>query len=147
MKQRQGRSDWMLPGINGLDVCRILRAEGDIPIIFLTARSTENERLLGLNEGADDYLTKPFSPRELVARVYVILRRAGLHREEHHSSTMRLGDLTVDFVAHEVRLKQAVVHLTPKEFKLLEILAREPGRAFSRTELVAHVFGLDQEGN
>ncbi len=138
--------DWMLPGIDGLDVCRILRAECDIPIILLTAKSTEGEKLQGLNLGADDYLTKPFSPRELVARVRVVLRRVGQEREDDRLPALRLGDLVVDFVAHEARLHETVVRLTPKEFKLLEMLAREPGRAFSRAELVTRVFGIDYEG-
>ncbi|HEX4202757.1 MAG TPA: response regulator transcription factor [Ktedonobacteraceae bacterium] len=138
--------DWMLPSIDGLDVCRILRAECDIPIIMLTARSTEDDKLLGLNLGADDYLTKPFSPRELVARVRVVLRRAHQQKEDDRLPVLRLGDLVVDFVAHEARLHNIVVRLTPKEFKLLETLAREPGRAFSRAELVTRVFGIDYEG-
>lgn len=138
--------DWMLPKVDGLDVCRILRAESDTPIIMLTARSTEDEKLLGLNLGADDYLTKPFSPRELVARVRVVLRRTSQKEEEDRLAALHLGDLVVDFVAHEARLSGALVHLTPKEFKLLETLAREPGRAFSRSELVTRVFGSDYEG-
>lgn len=138
--------DWMLPDIDGLDVCRILRAECDIPIIMLTARSTEDDTLLGLNLGADDYLTKPFSPRELVARVRVVLRRANQQKEDDRLPALRLGDLVVDFEAHEARLHHTVVRLTPKEFKLLETLAREPGRAFSRAELVTRVFGIDYEG-
>ncbi|HEY4387826.1 MAG TPA: response regulator transcription factor [Ktedonobacteraceae bacterium] len=138
--------DLMLPGIDGLDICRILRAEDDIPIIMLTARSTEDDKLLGLNLGADDYLTKPFSPRELVARVRVILRRTALKQEDDRLPALHLGDLVVDFVAHEARVHNVVVHLTPKEFKLLETLAREPGRAFSRAELVTRVFGIDYEG-
>ena len=138
--------DWMLPGIDGLDVCRMLRAEGDTPLIMLTARSTEDEKLLGLNLGADDYLTKPFSPRELVARVRVVLRRANQEKGDDRLPALRLGDLVVDFVAHETRLHNTIVHLTPKEFKLLETLAREPGRAFSRAELVTRVFGTEYEG-
>lgn len=138
--------DWMLPNIDGLDVCRILRTECDIPIIMLTARSTEDDKLLGLNLGADDYLTKPFSPRELVARVRVILRRTNQKIEDDRQPALRLGDLVVDFVAYEARLHNSIIHLTPKEFKLLETLAREPGRAFSRAELVTKVFGIDYEG-
>lgn len=138
--------DWMLPGIEGLDVCRILHAECDIPIIMLTARSTEDEKLLGLNLGADDYLTKPFSPRELVARVRVVLRRAKQENEDDRLPVLRLGNLVVDFVSHETRLHNTIVHLTPKEFKLLETLAREPGRAFSRAELVTRVFGIGYDG-
>ncbi len=138
--------DWMLPAMNGLDACRIVHAEYDIPIIMLSARSTEDEKLLGLNLGADDYLTKPFSPRELVARVRVVLRRVNQQEEEERVPALYLGDLIVDFVAHEVRLRDAIVHLTPKEFKLLEAMAREPGRAFSRSDLVTRVFGIDYEG-
>ncbi len=138
--------DWMLPGIDGPTVCRMIRSEVSIPIIMLTARSTEAEKLLGLDLGADDYVTKPFSPRELVARVRVVLRRVGQQEVEDHQPELRLGDLVVDFVAHEARLRGEVVHLTPKEFKLLETLAKEPGRAFSRAELVNRVFGMDYEG-
>jgi DNA-binding response OmpR family regulator len=138
--------DWMLPQLDGLEVCRILRAEGDTPIILLTARSTEDEKLLGLNLGADDYLTKPFSPRELVARVRVVLRRTHQKTVGEHLPALHLGDLVIDFSAHEARLAGDVVHLTPKEFKLLETMAREPGRPFSRSELVTLVFGIDYEG-
>ena len=137
--------DWMLPEMNGLDACRILHAESATPIIMLTARSTEDEKLLGLGLGADDYLTKPFSLRELVARVRVVLRRTN-QQEEERPQIFSLDDLVVDFVAHEVRLRNELIHLTPKEFKLLETMAREPGRAFSRTELVTRVFGIDYEG-
>jgi DNA-binding response OmpR family regulator len=138
--------DWMLPKIDGPAVCRILRSEVSTPIIMLTARSTEEEKLLGLDLGADDYVTKPFSPKELVARVRVVLRRVGLQEESGHQAELRIGDLVIDFLAHEVWLKEEPVRLTPKEFKLLETLAREPGRAFSRSELVSRVFGMDYEG-
>jgi DNA-binding response OmpR family regulator len=138
--------DWMLPKIDGLDVCRILRAEVDTPIIMLTARSAEDEKLLGLNLGADDYMTKPFSPRELAARVRVVLRRTKQSEEEDHPPALNLGELVIDFFAHEARLRGRVVNLTPKEFKLLETMAREPGRAFSRSELITRVFGIDYEG-
>jgi DNA-binding response OmpR family regulator len=138
--------DWMLPKIDGPAVCRILRSEISTPIIMLTARSTEEEKLLGLDLGADDYVTKPFSPKELVARVRVVLRRIGQQEENNQQQELRLGDLAVDFLAHEVRLKGELIRLTPKEFKLLETLAKEPGRAFSRSELVSRVFGMDYEG-
>jgi DNA-binding response OmpR family regulator len=136
--------DLMLPAVDGLDVCRILRAESKVPIIMLTARTTEDDKLLGLDLGADDYVTKPFSPRELVARVRAILRRAVV--EETGPPQVRFGDLLVDFRRHEARLGDAPLHLTPKEFKLLEIFTREPGRAFSRIELLEKVFGFDYEG-
>jgi DNA-binding response OmpR family regulator len=138
--------DWMLPTISGLDVCRILRAESNVPVIMLTARTAEEEKLQGLNIGADDYLTKPFSPRELVARIRVVLRRAGQKEEEERPADLRLGDLIVNFVAHEASLGGSAIRLTPKEFKLLETLAREPGRAFSRGELINLVFGVNYEG-
>lgn len=136
--------DWMLPTVDGLDICRILRAESRVPIIMLTARSTEEDKLLGLDLGADDYVTKPFSPRELVARVRVVLRR--VVSENESLPTLRCGDLVIDLAAHEIWRGDEAVRLTPKEFKLLETLAREPGRAFSRGELVDRVFGLGYEG-
>jgi DNA-binding response OmpR family regulator len=138
--------DWMLPKIDGPAVCRILRSEGSTPIIMLTARSTEEEKLLGLDLGADDYVTKPFSPKELVARVRVVLRRVIQQEEHDHEAPLRLGDLVIDFRAHEVRREGELVDLTPKEFKLLETLANAPGRVFSRSELVSRVFGMDYEG-
>ena len=136
--------DWMLPKVDGLDICRILRAESAVPIIMLTARSTEEDKLLGLDLGADDYVTKPFSPRELVARVRVVLRR--MAPEEEPTLPLRVGELFIDFAAHEVMRSGKLLRLTPKEFKLLETLAREPGRAFSRGDLVNRVFGLGYEG-
>jgi DNA-binding response OmpR family regulator len=135
--------DLMLPLVDGLDVCRILRGESKVPIIMLTARTTEGDKLDGLGIGADDYVTKPFSPRELVARVRAVLRRTG---DEVEAPSASYGDLMVDFARHEVRLRGAPVHLTPKEFKLLATLAREPGRAFARLELLERVFGYDYEG-
>ena len=137
--------DWMLPKIDGLDVCRILRAESNVPIIMLTAKATEEDTLQGLDLGADDYVTKPFSPRELVARVRVVLRRT-CQQEDQPPEELRIGSLLIDFRSHEVWRNGEHIDLTPKEFKLLETLAREAGRAFSRLELVRRVFGLDYEG-
>ena len=137
--------DLMLPSVEGLDVCRILRAEARTPIIMLTARTTEDDKLLGLDLGADDYITKPFSPREVVARVRVVLRRAGAEREQGPQS-LRFRELVVDFVGHVARLRGAPLRLTPKEFKLLETLIKQPGRAWSRLELLEQVFGFDYEG-
>ncbi|HET9496671.1 MAG TPA: response regulator transcription factor [Chloroflexia bacterium] len=136
--------DLMLPAVDGLDVCRILRAESRVPVIMLTARTTEEDRLAGLDTGADDYITKPFSPRELVARVRAVLRRVG--DDDREPRALEHGDLLVDFVRHEVRLRGEIVHLTPREFNLLATLAREPGRAFSRLELLERVFGYNYEG-
>jgi len=148
---RQGRPDLivldlMLPGLDGLDVCRVLRGEGNkVPIIMLTAKTTEADKLIGLDLGADDYVTKPFSPRELLARVRAVLRRVGEEKYEGPSE-VRFGDLLVDFVRHEVQLREEPIRLTPTEFKLLEVLIREPGRAFSRLELLDRVFGYDFGG-
>jgi DNA-binding response OmpR family regulator len=138
--------DWMLPHVDGLDICRILRAESNIPIIMLTAKAAEEDMLLGLDLGADDYLTKPFSPRELVARVRVVLRRSSQQTDDLPAEELSIGPFIVDFRSHEVRLHGKLVDLTPKEFKILETLMREPGRVFSRLELVKRVFGMDYEG-
>jgi DNA-binding response OmpR family regulator len=135
--------DLMLPTIDGFDMARVLRAESKVPIIMLTARSTEDDKLRGLDIGADDYITKPFSPRELVARVRAVLRRVG---DEDGLEVVQLGEVVVDFVRHEARLQGEPIHLTPKEFRLLATLAKEPGRAFSRLELLEKVFGYDYEG-
>jgi len=138
--------DLLLPGMDGLDVCRVLRGEGnEVPIIMLTAKTTESDKLIGLELGADDYVTKPFSPRELVARVRAVLRRMG-EQQGQGPAEIRCGDLVIDFVRHEVRVKTTPAHLTPTEFRLLEVLVKEPGRAFTRLELLDNVFGYDFEG-
>ena len=136
--------DLLLPGLDGTDVCRLLRAESRVPIIMLTARSTDRDKLLGLDIGADDYVTKPFNPRELVARIRAVLRRAA--PEEGPVKDMRFGELLISFVRHEVLVSGRPANLTPTEFRLLEALVREPGRAFSRSELLDRVFGWDYEG-
>lgn len=137
--------DLMLPNVDGLDVCRMLRMESPTPIIILTARSTEDDVLRGLDLGADDYITKPFSPREVVARVRTVLRRAAQNKE-NNLQELRFGSLVINLTRHEVTIDGVEIHLTPKEFKLLETLAREPGRAFTRLELVERAFGYDYEG-
>jgi DNA-binding response OmpR family regulator len=139
--------DRMLPELDGMSVCRILRAESAVPIIMLTARAAEHERLEGLDLGADDYVVKPFSPRELVARVRAVLRR-GVHAAPPNASetTLRVGDLELDPAHHEVRRAGEVVTLTATEFRLLHILARAPGRVFSRAELMEQLFGWDYDG-
>jgi DNA-binding response OmpR family regulator len=135
--------DWMMPGMDGLDVTRVVRMESDVPIIILTARSTEDDLLLGLDLGADDYVTKPFSPRELAARVRTVMRRrVPTDVAEPH----RIGGLEIDPVRHEVKLDRHAVEVTPKEFAILEALARSPGRAFTRTQLLQQAFGFDYEG-
>jgi DNA-binding response OmpR family regulator len=136
--------DWMLPNVSGLDLCHIVRSESTIPVIMLTARATEDDKLLGLNLGVDDYLTKPFSLRELVARVRIVLRRT--YQSEERPATLHFRDLVIDLQAHEARLSGKPVHLTPKEFKLLETFASSPGRTFSRQELVERVCGQDYDG-
>ena len=135
--------DLMLPGMDGLEVCRTLRKESDVPIIMLTARTTDHDRLTGLDLGADDYVTKPFSPRELAARVRAVLRRIP---GERGPEEIRLGKLTVDFSKHEANLDGKPLDLTMVEFKLLGVLTREPGRVFNRAQLIEKALGYDFEG-
>src|SRR5262245_4577039 len=135
--------DVMMPGVDGLDVCRILRAESEVPILLLTARSTEDDKLLGLDLGADDYVTKPFSPRELAARVRALLRRAGKSAPPAGSPVV-VGDLEIDSARFEVRVDGRPVMLTAKEFGILEALAAEPGRVFTRAQIIEKAFGFDQ---
>jgi two-component system alkaline phosphatase synthesis response regulator PhoP len=137
--------DLMLPGIDGLEVCRTLQGEFQVPIIMLTARTTDEDKLIGLETGADDYVTKPFNPREMVARVRAVLRRVDRERDEGPAQ-LSVGDLTIDRPRHEVRVGGRLVHLTPTEFRLLEVMAGEPGRAFNRLELLDRVFGHDFAG-
>ena len=139
--------DLMLPDISGEEVCREIRRRSDVPILMLTAKAGEEERIGGLVLGADDYLTKPFSPRELVARVHAILRRAG-GSEVPLVQVLSFdgGALEIDTVRHEVRLQGEPVDLTPNEYKLLVSLARFPGRAYSRFELMNLVQGFDFDG-
>ncbi len=137
--------DLMLPKVDGMDVCYKLRDKSDVPIIMLTARTTEADKLMGLEMGADDYVTKPFSPRELVARVKAVLRRSQ-NQDSYPIEEIQCNDLLIDFVRHEVRRGAEVVHLTPREFKLLGTLARQPGRTFSRMQLLERAFGFDYDG-
>ncbi len=134
--------DVMMPVVDGLDVCRILRAESDVPILLLTARTTEDDVLLGLDLGADDYVTKPYSPRELAARVRALLRRAGAVGPDDQA-VLRVGDLEIDAGRFEVRVGGRVVTLTAKEFGILEVLAGTPGRAFTRAQIIDRAFGFD----
>jgi len=138
--------DLMLPGMDGLEVCRKLREDSDVPIIMLTARTTENDRLTGLDLGADDYVSKPFSPRELAARVRAVLRRIPEEALMRGPEEIKYDELTVNFRRHEVNLAGRILVLTPIEFKLLGILAREPDRVFSRSQLIDMSVGYDFEG-
>jgi DNA-binding response OmpR family regulator len=136
--------DVLMPRMDGLDVCRVLRRESDLPVLMLTARAAEDDLLLGLDLGADDYLTKPYSPRELVARVRSLLRRTGAARSAPPDGSIRAGELRIDGVRHEVRLAGRVIDCTPGEFELLTALAAEPGRVFTRAQLLRRLHGFDR---
>jgi DNA-binding response OmpR family regulator len=136
--------DLNLPRIDGLDVCRTIRRESDIPVIMLTARVEEQDRLIGLELGADDYIVKPFSPREVVARVRAVLRR--VQPAPSTPETITAANVTLDLVRHAVTVAGEPVELTPTEFALLQAMAAEPGRAFSRMELLDAAQGEAYEG-
>jgi two-component system, OmpR family, alkaline phosphatase synthesis response regulator PhoP len=138
--------DLMLPGLSGLEVCRVLRSESDVPIIMLTAMTTEDDKLKGLTIGADDYVTKPFSPRELAARVRAVLRRLPQESVERGLAEINIGELKINFVNHEVTIRNKPILLTPVEFKLLGVLVRESGRTFTRAQLIEKVLGYDYDG-
>jgi DNA-binding response OmpR family regulator len=135
----------MLPEMDGFDVCRILRDESDIGVILVTARTEEADALRALDLGADDYVTKPFRPRELVARVRAVLRRKN-GAEPVDETEIRIGELIIDGRRHEVRVGSANAGVTRKEFQLLLTLAREPGKAFTRLQLLEKAFGFNYEG-
>jgi two-component system alkaline phosphatase synthesis response regulator PhoP len=136
--------DLNLPGMDGLDVCRTLRRESDTPIIMLTARVEETDRLIGLELGADDYITKPFSPRELVVRVRVILRR--VNREVVQTGILRAADLEIDLLGHRVLRNGEPAPLSRTEFNLLAVLAQHPGQTFSRAQLVDRLHNVAFQG-
>jgi two-component system alkaline phosphatase synthesis response regulator PhoP len=135
--------DLMLPDIDGLEVCRILRHESDVPIIMLTAKTTDQDKLTGLGLGADDYVTKPFSPKVLVARIWAVLRRLP---GERGPEEIKHGELSMNFTKHEACFSGRPLNLTSVEFKLLGVLAKEPGRVFSRARLIEESLGYDFEG-
>ncbi len=137
--------DLMLPGLDGFAVCRAIRAESDVPIIVITARAAEVDRLRGFDLGADDYVTKPFSPREAMARVRAVMRRAG--NAEATDSVLALGSMTLDAAGLELRIAGASARVTPIECRLLTAFMRTPGRVFSRSELVARALGDDFNGS
>lgn len=136
--------DIMLPGVDGLSICREIRKQSQVPIIMLTARDDVTDKVVGLELGADDYLTKPFHPQELVARAKALLRRSRV--EPDQPDVVRAGALEVDLMRHEVRHGEARIQLRPKEFDLLALLTRHPGRVFQRSELLDLVWGYDFPG-
>lgn len=146
--------DIMLPGMDGFEVCRKLRAEKNTPILMLTARDDEIDRVVGLEVGADDYMGKPFSMRELLARVKAMLRRVRLMQEENKPAVveppskeiLQFSDLTIDTIRREVRIKEEILDLQPKEYDLLHFLAINRGRALSRDKILEEVWGWDYTG-
>ena len=138
--------DLMLPGMDGLEICRILRQESDVPIVMLTARADEEDRLAGLDLGADDYVTKPFSPRELAARIRAVLRRSARDELEGGAARLDYESISMEMRQRTVHVDGTQIHLTPTEIRLLALLMREPGRTFSRDQIIDRVFGYDFEG-
>jgi len=135
--------DVMLPGQDGFEVCRTIRRDNDVPILMLTARGEVTDRVVGLELGADDYLAKPFEPRELVARIHSILKR--ITKTESQHDMLEFGDLVLDRRKQEVRTLDSTVDLTTREFQLLALLAGSPGRKFSRDEIISELRGTDAE--
>lgn len=135
--------DLMLPKMDGLKVCKKIRKKSDTPVIMLTAKTKEEDKIKGLDLGADDYVTKPFSPGELLARVRAVLRRV---EEEEGPDELTYGPLSVNFKRHEALFEGEAIELTASEFKLLAALVKNPGRAFSRSQLIHEAFGYDYEG-
>jgi DNA-binding response OmpR family regulator len=139
--------DLMLPDMDGIDVCRRIRQRSDVPIIMLTARDEDIDKIIGLEVGADDYLTKPFNPRELVARVKSVLRRAAPERRERESAVLRHGDLVADAGRREVKVGEKEVQLAPKEFDLLWELLDHKGLVLTRDQLLERVWGYTFAGD
>jgi two-component system response regulator RegX3 len=139
--------DLMLPGMSGTEICRIIRSRSDVPIIMLTARDQEVDRVVGLELGADDYVTKPFSTRELVARVRAVLRRAPILDVMDADAPAEASGVRVDRVRHEVQVDGAMVDLPPKEFELLAYLVENAGRVLTRHQLIDEVWGSDYVGD
>ena len=138
--------DLMLPRMDGMEVCRTLRAESAVPIVMLTAMVEEDDRLAGLDLGADDYVTKPFSPRELAARVRAVLRRTARDQDNIGPGLLESGPFAVDLRQRTVSVDGTAIALTPTEFRLLSLLVREPGRTFTREQIIDRVFGYDFDG-
>ena len=139
--------DVMLPGLDGLEICRILRRESDAPILMLTAKGEEIDRVVGLELGADDYVAKPFSMRELMARVRALMRRPRSRTAGPRGETLQAGPLMLDTEAHSARLGGDELHLKPREFDLLALFMRNPGRAFTRDQILERLWGHDYIGD
>jgi DNA-binding response OmpR family regulator len=135
--------DLMLPGLDGIEVCKQIQHDRPVPVLMLTARDSESDLLVGLAVGADDYMTKPFSMRELIARVHALLRRAERTTDTTLPPVVRVGDVELDATTRRVRVDGELVHLTPIEFDLVHYLAARPGRVSTREELLAQVWGYD----
>ena len=138
--------DLMLPRMDGMEVCRTLREESSVPIVMLTAMVEEDDRLAGLDLGADDYVSKPFSPRELAARVRAVLRRTARDQDNDGTGLLESGPFAVDLKQRTVSVAGTPITLTPTEFRLLNLLVREPGRTFTREQIIDRVFGYDFDG-
>jgi DNA-binding response OmpR family regulator len=139
--------DIMMPKVSGIDVCRQVRRTSRVPIIMLTARGEEIDRILGLELGADDYIVKPFSPREVTARIKAVLRRIGEQAEQPASSVLRYGNLEINLSRYEVRVDGQSVPCTPKEVEVLHLLASHPSRVFDREQILSQVWGYDYFGD
>jgi two-component system, OmpR family, response regulator RegX3 len=139
--------DVMMPKLSGIDVCRIVRSESDLPILMLTAKDAELDRVLGLELGADDYVTKPFSIAELASRVRALLRRRELDRAARGGPVQSVGGVRIDFARHKVEVDGRPIRLTPSEFKLLALLAEEPDRVLSRTQIMEHLWETNYVGD
>ena len=138
--------DLMLPRLDGMEICRALREDSDVPIIMVTARVSEGDRLAGFDLGADDYIPKPFSPRELAARVRAVLRRASRQADVGQPATTEYRGMSIDFTRRTVAVDDHKLALTPTEFRLLALLAASPGRPFTRDQIIDGVFGYDFDG-
>ncbi len=138
--------DLMLPGMDGLEVCRLIRRESAVPIIMLTAKDSDVDKIVGLEMGADDYVTKPFNVRELVARVRAVLRRSAGGEDEYAANVLERGNIAIDMERHEVRVDERVIEIPPMEFRLLELFLKNPGKALAREYLIAKAWGGDFYG-
>ena len=138
--------DLMLPKIDGVEVCRIIREESDVPIVMLTARYGEEDRLAGLDLGADDYITKPYSPKELCARVRAVLRRTARQNGNRQRDVVQYGGIRVDQAQRTAAIEGRQVTLTPTEFRLLVMFVADPGRTFTRDQIIDRAFGYDFDG-